>query len=127
MQNKTTKIIYWVITILISLFFVFDGIGGIMRVQAGKDAIQQLGYPVYLLTIIGVSKILGVIGILQPKYPTLREWAYAGFVINVIGASLSWAFARGPAFNIVFPLIFLVLILVSYFLRKKIGPVPKMV
>lgn len=119
MQTKTTKIIYWIITGLLCAFFVFDGISGIMQVQAGKDAMAALGYPFYVMTIVGVSKLLGVVGILQPKYPTLREWAYAGFVINVLGASLSWAFAHGPVFNIVFPLIFLVLILISYFLSKK--------
>ncbi len=119
MQTKTTKILYWTITLLLSVFFVFDGVSGILQVQAGKDAMAQLGYPFYLMTIVGVSKILGVVGILQSKYPTLREWAYAGFVINVLGASLSWAFAHGPVFNIVFPLVFLGLILVSYFLGKK--------
>ncbi len=119
MSPKTTKIIYWSLTGLLCAFFVFDGIGGIAQVDAGKDAMMKLGYPFYLLTIVGVSKLLGVVGLLQPKYKTLKEWAYAGFVINVIGAALSWVFAHGPIFNIILPLIFLVLILISYHLWKK--------
>ncbi len=110
---------YWTITGLLCAFFIFDGIGGITQVEAGKESMRLLGYPMYLLTIVGVSKLLGVIGLLQPKYPTLKEWAYAGFAINLIGAAVSWIFVGGPVFNVVLPLIFLGLVLMSYSLSKK--------
>ncbi len=122
MSTKHSRIIYWSITGLLCLFFLPDGISGIAQVPAGQDSMRQLGYPLYLLTIIGVAKVLAVLALLQPRYPRLKEWAYAGLVINVIGAALSWGFVGGPVFNVVLPLIFLALILTSYFLWKKGQP-----
>ncbi len=120
MTVKTTKTIYWILLILFSAFFAFDAIGGLMQVEAGKQAMLQLGYPFYLMTITGVTKILGILALLQNKFPTLKEWAFAGFTINFIGASASWYFADGPTFNVIFPWIMLAVLFVIYFLWKKI-------
>lgn len=119
MKPKTAKIIYWTLTILFALFMLMDGISGIAQVEAGKESMRQLGYPIYLMSILGVAKVLGALTLLQNKFQTFKEWAYAGFVINVLGAALSWIFVGGPAFNIILPLIFLGIILFSYFLWKK--------
>lgn len=119
MKSKTTKTIYWILLILFSAFFAFDAIGGLMQIEAGKQAMLQLGYPLYLMTITGVTKILGILALLQNKFPTLKEWAFAGFTINFIGASASWYFADGPTFNVIFPWIMLMVLMVIYFLWKK--------
>lgn len=125
MQPKTTKITYWIITGLLCAFFAFDGVGGVLQVEAGKESLRALGYTsFYVLTMIGAAKLLGVIALLQPKFPRLKEWAYAGFVINVLGAAVSWIFVRGPAFNSILPLVFLALILWSYCLWKKMRGIP---
>ena len=57
--------------------------------QGGADMITHLGYPVYLSTILGIWKILGVIAVLIPKFPLLKEWAYAGFFFVMTGAIFS--------------------------------------
>ncbi|WP_317163476.1 DoxX family protein [Mucilaginibacter arboris] len=66
---------YWIITIIFSLFMLMDGIGAITRAAAGQEVLKHLGYPMYALTIFGVAKILGVIAILQTKFYTIKEWA----------------------------------------------------
>ena len=79
-----------------------------------------LGYPTYLLLIIGVAKILGSIAVLQTKFRTIKEWAYAGFTIDYIGASTSFYIVNASASAIIGPLIFLAVLFASYVLWKKV-------
>lgn len=120
MNNKTIKRLYWVFTLLLVLFLLFDGIGGVTRQQAGVEVMQHLGYPVYFLSIAGIAKLLSVPAILQSKYITIKEWAYAGNAFNFIGAFMSRSFVGDPVFDTVFPLFILAFMLVSYFLWKRI-------
>jgi len=77
----------------------------------------KLGYPVYLLTILGVWKILGVVTVLIPKYPLIKEWAYAGFFFAMSGAVFSHI-ASGNSVNEIFPsLLLLILTVVSWYFR----------
>lgn len=119
MKPKTIKTVYWASTIFFALFAIFDGIGGVTRQQAGVDAMHMLGYPVYFLTISGVAKLLGAVAILQTKYKTLKEWAFAGFAFQCLGASISWSFVGAEAFFIIFPVIVLAIMGVSYYFWKK--------
>ena len=119
MKPKTTKTLYWVVTILFSLFMLMDGIAGVMRVEEGKEIMKHLGYPMYLLSILGTAKILGSIAVVQGRFYTLKEWAYAGFTIHFIGASASRAFAGDSIVLIISPWIFLSVMLASYVLWKK--------
>jgi hypothetical protein len=85
--------------------------------QGGADMITHLGYPVYLLTLLGVLKILGVVALLIPKFPLLKEWAYAGFFFVITGAVFSHI-ASGDPVNEIFPsLLLLILIVVSWYFR----------
>ena len=84
--------------------------------QGGVDMIMQLGYPVYFLTILGVWKILGTITILVPKFPLMKEWAYAGFFFAMSGAIFSHT-ASGST-NEIFPsLLLLILTIISWKFR----------
>ncbi|WP_118975538.1 DoxX family protein [Taibaiella koreensis] len=118
MKPKTVRTLYWIFAILFSLLMLMDAIGGITLQQAGIDALQQLGYPIYLLRFFGVLKILGLIAILVPGFPRLREWAFAGFAFNFIGALFSWS-SVGQASNVIFPVIALVLLALIYFFNRK--------
>ncbi len=119
-MTKRNKIIYWVATIWLSLGMVstaavqlFKGKAG----QGGADMIAHLGYPACLLIILGIWKILGVIAVLIPKFPLLKEWAYAGFFFVVSGAIFSHL-ASGDSINKILPaLLLLVLIVVSWYFR----------
>jgi hypothetical protein len=121
MKPKTVKIIYWVVTVLFSVFMLFSGISGILQVESAKEAMKHLGYPVYLNTIIGTAKILGVIALLQCKFKTIKEWAYAGFAIDIIGAAASMFFAGDGIFMVLSTVPFLVVMFASYFLWKKLS------
>lgn len=72
MQPKTIKILYWTFTILFVSMMFMDGGAGVMWVKDGQDVMIHLGYPLYLLTIVGVAKILGAIAIIQNKFKTIK-------------------------------------------------------
>lgn len=119
MKPKTIKSLYWIATIFIALLMLLDGYGGVSQQLAGQEVMKHLGYPMYVLIIFGIAKIMGAIAIVQTKYRTLKEWAYAGFAFNFIGASASRAFAGDGPGEIIFPLIALAILLIPYFLWKK--------
>src|SRR6188768_3445060 len=105
MKPKTIKALYWVFTIFFALLMLMDGYGGITRQQAGIDVMNHLGYPIYALTIFGVAKVLGAIAILQTRYRIIKEWAFAGFTFNFIGAFASRFLAGDGGAELIFPII----------------------
>ena len=123
-MSKTKKIIYWISTIWLASGMAATGVQQLMKVQLdgvqappGVYGIGQLGYPVYFLTILGVWKILGVIALLVPKLPVLKEWAYAGFFFLLTGAIFSHV-ATGHGAGDIFPsALLLVLMVISWFSR----------
>lgn len=119
MKPRTTNILYWSLTSLFCLMMLMDGIAGLMREHTGVVAMQQLGYPVYIMSILGAAKILGALALLQPKYRTLKEWAFAGFTINFIGAAASTAFAGMGLPGMAPALVMLLVLFGLYFLWKR--------
>ncbi|CAH0238318.1 hypothetical protein SRABI27_02655 [Pedobacter sp. Bi27] len=117
---KKLKTWYWIITIIFALMMVMDGVGGITQQEAGKEVLKHLGYPMYLLIIVGIAKLLGAASILQNKFKTIKEWAYAGFTINFIGAFASRAFVGDGISLLIPPLIALVIMFIPYILWKKL-------
>ena len=116
-MTKRNKIIYWIATIWLSLGMLSTGIVQLLKTEKEVDLMTHLGYPVYFLTIIGCWKILGVIAVLIPKFPILKEWAYAGFFIAMSGAIISHLIAGSEAGEIFGPSLLLVLTLVSWYFR----------
>ncbi|HET6528714.1 MAG TPA: DoxX family protein [Balneolaceae bacterium] len=125
MKPKTIKIIYWTVTALFALAVLQSGIVELMQTEGSKQVMDMLGYPQYLNTILGVAKILGAIAVLQPIYKTIKEWAYAGFTFDFIGAMVSGIYATDGTAIIVVPLIFLAVMFLSYFLWKKVENLQK--
>lgn len=119
MKPRTLKVAYWIVTVLFALIMIFDGLAGVLRVEGGKEALAQIGYPEYLLTIVGIAKILGAIGIFQTIFLTIKEWAYAGFTFLFIGAFASHFFSGSIIGFQILPIVLLVITFVSYFLWKK--------
>ena len=89
----------------------------VLRADIQKESIEALGYPEYLMTILGVAQLLGVVALLMPRTPLLKEWAYAGFTFDLLGAAASHAFVGDAAMEVVLPLIILGISAVSYWLR----------
>jgi hypothetical protein len=119
MSKKSVKIWYWITTIIFAAFMLFSGFSELSGNEAGNQLLIQLGYPLYLNIILGTAKILGAVAIIQTKWRTIKEWAYAGFAIDIIGASMSFAFIGESISNILMPLVFLAVMFVSYGLWKK--------
>src|SRR5882757_4437068 len=130
-MTKTNKIIYWVATLWLALGMVSTAAVQLLKTkegQGGLDSVIHLGYPVYILTILGVWKVLGVVAVLLPGRPVflniVREWAYAGFFFVTTGAAFSHI-ASGDAVTALLPaLLLLILTLVSWYFRpadRKIG------
>lgn len=118
-MEKAKKIAYWVATLWLSLGMMSSAIVQLIRVPEGVQGVTHLGYPEYLLTILGTWKILGVAAILAPGFKRLKEWAYAGFFFVASGAMISHLIMRDP-FGDVFPsVLLLVLTLISWYLRPE--------
>jgi DoxX-like family len=114
---KTNKIIYWASTMLVVLGMLPGGLGQIFHAKWSLDLIRPLGYPEYILTIIGTWKVLGSIVLLIPKLPLIKEWAYAGFFFAMSGAVISH-FVSGESMNkLISPLVLLILIVLSWYFR----------
>ncbi len=126
-MDKRNKIIYWIATLWLALGMTATGTGQVIKMKSGnggEEMIAHLGYPVYLLTILGIWKILGVIAVLIPKFPLVKEWAYAGFFFAMSGAILSHLFS-GDGFKELFgSSLLLVLTVASWYYRPADRRIP---
>lgn len=117
---KTIKIAYYTSTVLLTLLMLMAAFMELSMHPEAVSTITGLGYPVYFITMIGVAKLLGIIGIWQNKIKFLREWAYAGFFIDFISAFTSHV-ANGQGIEkYAAALVAIILASVSYWSFKKI-------
>lgn len=116
-MTKKNKIIYWIATLWLCLGMVSSGVVQLIKMNEEVAMMTHLGYPLYFLKIIGVWKILGVVVILTPKLPLIKEWAYAGFFFAMSGAVFSH-FAAGDGVKEYFgPVLLLILTVISWYFR----------
>lgn len=120
MKLKQITIAYWIVTVLFVIANFGSGIAELFPNQQALDLMTLLGYPAYFLTILGVAKILGAIAIIQSRFRAVKEWAYAGFTIDYISASASYYFTTRDIPSMIFPMIFLAVLFVSYVLWKNV-------
>jgi uncharacterized membrane protein len=119
MNPKALKITYWIVTGLFSAFMLMAGITEFIQHESGKEIMRHLGYPYHVLTVLGIGKTLGAIALMQQKFKTIKEWAYAGYTFNFLGAFAA-RLSAGDSFGLVIsPWIFLAVLFLSYFLWKK--------
>jgi uncharacterized membrane protein YphA (DoxX/SURF4 family) len=116
---KLEKIGYWAATGLAAFAFVFGGIMDATRAPAVMVGMEHLGYPAYFAVILGIWKVLGAVVLLVPRFPRLKEWAYAGMVFDLTGAAASHAVVGDPAANVVTPLVLLGIVAASWLLRPE--------
>lgn len=117
MNSKTIG--YWVTTALIVLAM---GFGGAMDLVRGPDIVAgmaHLGYPAYFLLVLGAWKILGAVAIVVPRFPRLKEWAYAGIVFDLTGAAASHAASGDDAGKVLTPLVIFGIAMASWALRPE--------
>ncbi|EPG66277.1 DoxX family protein [Leptospira wolffii] len=121
-KERINKILYWSLTLLVALPMLFSSYLYLSKADKILEGFGKLGYPVYLINILGTAKLLGAAALLFPKFPKLKEWAYAGFTFNFIGAFLSHILSGDQDFA--GPLVFLLINSLSYFYWKKSERVP---
>jgi len=121
MTVKAKSIAYWTTTILVALPIGSGGVAQLARLPGTVNGfVHILGYPLYFVTILGFWKVAGAIAILVPRFPRLKEWAYAGIFFDLTGAAASSAAVGGYgayAFHILAPLIIAGLTVASWALR----------
>lgn len=109
-----SKLAYWIPTVLLGLMMTMSGLMAVTRQPPAVEGYTHLGYPLYFLTILGTAKLLGVATLLVPGLPRLKEWAYAGFMINLVSAVASHLAVGDPPGESVMPLILLAVLFVSW-------------
>src|SRR4030095_5105278 len=110
-MTKRNKIIYWVTTGFLAFGMLSQGVAQTFHTKGYVDILIHLGYPLYLLYILGVWKTLGVIAILIPRFKLVKEWAYAGFFFAMSGAVFSHI-ASGDSIIEIAPSLFLLILTV---------------
>ncbi len=115
-QNQRRIVAYWVATVLVAAELGVGGVWDLLRIPYVRGVIEQLGYPTYFLVILGVWKVPGAVALLVPRFPRLKEWAYAGAVFTYTGAVASHLTVRDGA-GAVWPCVFAVLAAASWALR----------
>jgi uncharacterized membrane protein YphA (DoxX/SURF4 family) len=110
-------VFYWVTTILAAAAFVVPGLGNLARAPHIAQDMAHLGYPPYFLTVLGTWKVLGAIAVLAPRFPRLKEWAYAGMLFDLTGAAASRAVMGDGATMVIVPLVIAGVVLTSWSLR----------
>jgi hypothetical protein len=128
MTTRAKSIVYWTMTGLVAFFIGGGGASQIVQYFGNPHGVvPALGYPMYFFAILGVWKVLGAIAILVPRFPLLKEWAYAGIFFDLTGAALSCAAVGGYgvyAFHVIAPLVITGFLVASWALRppsRKIG------
>jgi uncharacterized membrane protein YphA (DoxX/SURF4 family) len=116
---KSTKIIYWTSTILFAGFMLMTSIQYVMLTPETVDFITKLGYPAYIVPFLGIAKIIGSIIILIPSFRKIKEWAYAGLFIDLIGATFSLIKVYGINPSMSFMLLIIIIGVLSYIYNSK--------
>src|ERR1700730_13973037 len=116
---KKIKTFYWIITGLFAAFMLFSAIPEILGLPDAVSLITGLGYPEYLVPLLGIAKLLGVFAILIPDYNRIKEWAYAGLFFDLIGATYSSIAKEGLQPQVSFMLLPIGFLFLSYYFWHK--------
>ena len=105
---------YWISTAIVAFAFLSGGLAYLAGAEVPLRGMAELGYPAYFVTILGVCKTLGALALVTPRFPRLKEWAYAGIAFDLLGAAASHAAVGDPAMKVAAPLIVLAIAAVSW-------------
>jgi uncharacterized membrane protein YphA (DoxX/SURF4 family) len=125
-SSRGRMIAYWVTTALVVFELAMGDVWDLLRVPQVRELIERLGYPNYFLIILGTWKLLGAVALVIPRFPRLKEWAYAGVLFDLTGAVAS-LFASGlaDAGTVAYPITMTGVAFASWALRpssRRLGP-----
>lgn len=114
--SRSRQVAYWFVTSMVALETGVGGFLDLARTQHVREVVAHLGYPVYVLTILGLWKVPGALALVIPRFPRLKEWAYAGIFFEMTGAAASHIFDHDPQY-VVITSSFALLTVLSWMLR----------
>ena len=112
-------VVYWATTGFVVINMLAGGLAELAQVKSTGEGMQALGYPLYMMTILGTWKVLGSITLLAPRFPRLKEWAYAGMFFNMTGAAVSHLIVGNEAWHVWYTASLAIIVLVSWALRPE--------
>jgi hypothetical protein len=110
---------YWVSTMYIVLTSLWAGVTDILHAPPLFDEVLRLGYPPHFSTLLGVWKVLGAVALAVPRYPLLKEWAYAGMFIDFSGAMVAYASVGDCVASYIGPVLSMSALIASWYLRPR--------
>src|SRR4051794_20170678 len=110
---RTSVAAYWVTTAFLVFNLLAGGLAELAQLQGNAAGMLALGYPLYVMTILGAWKVLGSFALLAPGFPRLKEWAYAGIFFNMSGAAISHVVSGDEAWHAYYTTFLAILTLVS--------------
>jgi hypothetical protein len=116
--------VYWLFTVVVAFELAAGALWDLLRIEYVRVVLAHLGYPLYLLIILGVWRIPGALALLVPRFPRLKEWAYAGAFFDYSGAAASHILAGDGPSQWVGPLIFSGFTLISWAMRPTSRRLP---
>jgi uncharacterized membrane protein YphA (DoxX/SURF4 family) len=116
-SSRARALAYWTTTVLVVAELAVGGAWDLLRLSYVRTVVEHLGYPDYFLTILGVWKVLGAAALLAPRFPRLKEWAYAGAIFHYTGAVASHLAVGDGATTVAYPIVQTVLVASSWALR----------
>jgi hypothetical protein len=116
-MSKATKITYWITTVLFAGMMTMSAMMQLSQAKPIVESVKNLGLPLHLTFLLGTLKALGVVALVLPGFPKIREWAYAGFTFLLMGATYVH-FAVGDYEPIT--LILLAVLFTSYFTGQRL-------
>jgi hypothetical protein len=122
MHQPLIRRTYWGSTVLLSVLMLLSGTGDLLRLQPFVEDLRRLGYPDYLMTILGIAKLLGVAVLLLPGALRLKEWAYAGFAFDLGGATISQLVSGSTPAQILPPASCALILALSYVTYRQLQP-----
>jgi len=117
--GRTRTLTYWIATVILTVECVVGGVMASLRMQPFLGILEHLGYPTYLMSILGAWYFLAGLTLVAPGLPRLKEWAYAGLIINYTGAVVSHLAVGDDAGVVIAPIVFALLALTSWALRPS--------
>lgn len=119
MAMTPRAVVYWATTVFVVFNMFFGALAELAQFTPTAEGMQALGYPIYMMTILGTWKVLGSITLLIPRFPRLKEWAYAGMFFNMTGAAISHLVVADEAWHVWYTASLAILVLVSWALRPE--------
>ena len=125
-HDRTKAICFWSTTAVLAFVCLSGGVADLLRLPGTLEGMTDIGYPAYVLTILGFWKVLGAIAVLVPRFPRLKEWAYAGAFFELTGAVASHVASGSSVRHLIWPGLFALCAIVSWALRpqsRRVGTV----